>query len=190
MSTLRQLLPALRLWIVLTLVLGLAYPLLFVGVGLLMPGRSGGSLLQAEGRTVGSSLVGQPFDQPGWFWPRDSVGGYDMAATGGSNLGPDNPELVATIQERRTRLAAANGVDPADLPPDALTASASGLDPDISPEYARIQVDRVAQARGLPADQVRRLVDQHTQGRVLGFLGSPRVNVLELNLGLMALARG
>lgn len=152
-----------------------------------MPGRADGSLIESGGRVVGSALVGQPFDQPEFFWPRDSVGGYDMTATGGSNLGPNNPELVAAVQARRAALAAANGVPADELPADAVTASGSGLDPDISPEYARIQASRVARARALPTEQVQRLVEEHTSGRVLGFLGAPTVNVLELNLALTSM---
>lgn len=184
MSTFRQLLPALRLWIVLTVLLGIAYPLALVGVGRLMPGRADGSLLEADGRVVGSLLVAQPFDQPRYFWPRPSSGGYDMLATGGSNLGPNNPALVSQIEQRRAQLARANGVPAADLPADAVTASGSGLDPHISPAYAAVQVARVAAARGLPAAHVQALVDAHTSGRALGFLGEPTVNVLELNVAL------
>ena len=190
MSSLRQLLPALRLWVLLTIVLGLLYPLLFVGVGRLMPGRADGSLLESGGQVVGSSLIGQAFDQQQYFWPRASVGGYDPLATGGSNLGPNNTELVSTIEQRRDELATANGVSADQLPADAVTASGSGLDPDISPEYAAVQVTRVARARGLPADVVSDLVAEHTAGRALGFLGEPTVNVLELNVALDALSQG
>ena len=188
MSALRQLVPALRLWLVLTVVLGLLYPLAFVLLGAFMPGRAQGSLIEAaDGRVVGSSLLGQAFDQPQYFWPRASVSGYDALASGGSNLGPTNPELVAAVETRRAALATANGVPAEDLPADALTASASGLDPDISPEYAAVQVARVATARGLDEPIVRDLVTAHTDGRALGFLGDPTVNVLELNLALDAL---
>jgi K+-transporting ATPase ATPase C chain len=190
MTTLRQILPALRVWILMTVVLGLLYPLALVGVGRAMPGRADGSLVELDGQVVGSSLVGQPFEQPEYFWPRPSAGGYDMLATGGSNLGPNNPDLVAAIAERQAQLAAANGVQAADLPADAVTASASGLDPHISPEHAALQVARVAGARGLAVDQVRQLVDEHTSGRVLGFLGEPGVNVLELNLALDSVTGG
>ncbi len=187
---LRQVVPALRVLLVMTVLLGLAYPLALVGVGRLMPGRADGSLLESDGRVVGSSLVGQPFDQPHYFWPRASVGGYDMRATGGSNLGPNNPDLVAAIAARQASLAAVNGVAVADLPADAVTASASGLDPHISPEYASVQVDRVARARALDPQRVAALVAEHTDGRALGFLGEPTVNVLELNAALDGLAGG
>lgn len=187
MTALRQVLPAVRVWIVMTVLLGLLYPLALVGVGRAMPGRADGSLIVADGRVVGSALIGQPFEQLEYFWPRPSVNGYDMLATGGSNLGPNNPDLVAQIEQRREDLAAANGVPVEALPADALTASASGLDPHISPEYAEIQVGRVARARGMPPEQVRDLVKRHTDGRVLGFLGEPTVNVLQLNLALEGL---
>jgi K+-transporting ATPase ATPase C chain len=184
MATLRQILPALRVWILLTLLLGLLYPLVLVGVGRLMPGRADGSLVEVDGRVVGSSLVGQPFDQPRYFWPRPSAGGYDMLATGGSNLGPNNPDLIDGIAQRHQALAAANSVPVDALPPDAVTASASGLDPHISPAYAAVQVGRVAAARGLTPETVQALVDEHTAGRMLGFLGEPTVNVLALNIAL------
>lgn len=188
MTTLRQILPALRVWALMTVLLGLLYPLALIGVGRLMPGRADGSLIEVDGQVVGSSLVGQPFDQPGYFWPRPSAGGYDMLATGGSNLGPNNPDLVAQIAQRQQDLATANSVPSEALPADAVTASASGLDPHISPAYAAVQVARVAAARGLAPEQVQALVDDQTDGRVLGFLGEPTVNVLELNLALDGLA--
>ena len=188
MTTLRQILPALRVWVLMTVLLGLLYPLALVGVGRLMPGRADGSLIERDGRVVGSALVGQPFDQPEYFWPRASAGGYDMLATGGSNLGPNNPDLVAAIAQRQQDLATANAVPVGAVPADAVTASASGLDPHISPAYAAVQVGRVARARGLTAGAVQALVDDHTDGRVLGFLGEPTVNVLELNLALDGLA--
>lgn len=122
--------------------------------------------------------------------PRPSVAGdgYDTLASAGSNLGPNNPDLVATITEHRASVAAAEGVEPAAVPPDAVTASASGLDPEISPQYARLQVDRVARENGLPRDRVAALVEAHVVGRDLGFLGEPRVNVLRLNLALRTMA--
>ena len=125
-----------------------------------------------------------------WFAGRPSAAGdgYDAMSSGGSNLAADSPELQQQIDERRTEIAAANGVDPAAVPADAVTASGSGLDPDISPAYALLQVNRVAAARGLPAQQVNDLVESHIQGRTLGFIGEERVNVLELNLALDQLA--
>ena len=190
MTTIRQLMPTLRLWVVLTVLLGLAYPLALTALGLLMPGRAQGSLIETDGRVVGSSLIGQSFDQPQYFWPRPTVGGYDMLASGGSNLGPNNPDLTTTIGQRKAQLTAAHEVPAADVPADAVTASGSGLDPHISPEYAKLQVARVADARGLPAATVAGGVAACTDGRVLGFLGEPTVNVLKLNVALDALSEG
>jgi K+-transporting ATPase ATPase C chain len=186
--TLRQFAPAIRILAVMTVLLGLLYPAAIFAIGRLTPGRTDGSLVSVDGRVVGSSLLAQGFDGAGYFWPRPSVGGYDPLATGGSNLGPNNPDLIQTIQERKAQVATANGVNPDQVPPDAVTASASGLDPEISPAYAAIQVARVAKARGLAPDVVSRLVTEHTHGRALGFLGNPGVNVLELNLALDQLA--
>jgi K+-transporting ATPase ATPase C chain len=114
------------------------------------------------------------------------VSGYDPLASGGSNLGPESPDLLATVEQRRAEVAEREGVDPAAVPPDALTASASGLDPDISPEYARLQVARVAKVRGFPEQEVAALVEDHVRARTWGFIGEPAVNVLELNLALAA----
>ena len=188
-SFLRQSLAGLRLLLVLTVVLGLAYPMAVYGVGRLVPDRADGSMLTVDGSVVGSRLIGQAFDGDEWFLPRPSVAGdgYDPLASGASNLGPENPDLLATVTERKQEVADREGVDPSAVPADAVTASGSGLDPDISPEYARLQVDRVARARGLDPDAVRQLVDDHVQGRDLGFLGEPRVNVLELNAALAVL---
>ena len=142
---------------------------------------------------VGSSLIGQSFADasgrslPQWFQPRPSAAGaeYDPMSSGASNLGPNSPTLVKAVESRRRAVAALAGVDPASVPPDALTASGSGLDPDISPAYAYLQVDRVAKARGLDPAQVKSLVTAHVDGRALGFLGEPTVNVLDLNLALL-----
>ncbi|MCM6761284.1 potassium-transporting ATPase subunit KdpC [Rathayibacter sp. ZW T2_19] len=192
--TLRPYSVALRAMILMTALLGLAYPLAVLGVGqLALPAQANGSLVSADGRVVGSALIGQSFTDadgaalPEWFQSRPSAAGYDAGASGGSNLGPENADLVAAIQERRASIAALEGVDPADVPADALTASASGLDPQISPEYALLQAPRVAEARGLAVEDVRDLVESSVQPRVLGFLGEPRVDVLELNLALARL---
>jgi len=186
---LRQSVAGLRLLLVLTVVLGLAYPLAVYGVGRLVPDKADGSMLTVDGRVVGSRLIGQAFDGDEWFLPRPSVAGdgYDPLASGASNLGPENPDLLATVTERKQEVADREGVDPSAVPADAVTASGSGLDPDISPEYARLQVDRVARVRGLEPTVVRQLVDDHVKGRDLGFLGEPRVNVLELNAALAVL---
>jgi len=182
----RQSAAGLRLLLALTLLLGVLYPAVVLGVGQLVPGRAGGSMITVDGRPAGSALIGQTFDGPGWFQPRPSAAGdgYDPQASGASNLGPDNPDLVASIAERRAAVAASNGVDPAAVPADALTASGSGLDPDISPAYAQLQVARVARERGLPVAAVEQLVAEHTHGRDLGFIGEPTVNVVTLNAAL------
>ena len=183
-----------------TVVLGIAYPLAVTGVAAVaMPWQAQGSYLDARGgRTtdpgdaVGSELVGQRTDgDAALFQGRPSAAGdgYDPLSTAGSNLGPLSEELVAAIEDRRAEVAAREGVDPSAVPPDALTASASGLDPHISPAYAELQVPRVARENGLPEDEVRRLVAAHTDGRSLGFLGEPAVNVLTLNLAVRAAAR-
>ena len=184
----------LRVLLVLTVLLGLAYPLAVTGVAqVLARWQANGSLVAADGSrvssaddAVGSLLIGQSFDGPQWFHPRPSAAGdgYDTLASAGSNLGPLNPDLVAVIDERRAQVAREEGVDPADVPADALTASASGLDPDISPAYARLQVSRIARERLLPEADVRALVDETTVDRDLAVLGEPRVNVLRLNLAL------
>jgi K+-transporting ATPase ATPase C chain len=188
----RQSLVALRFLLAMIVVLGIAYPFLVFGIAQLAANNTAnGSLVtDGNGAVVGSGLIGQQFDGPRWFSGRPSAAGdgYDAMSSGGSNLAADSQDLLALVQERRAQIAADNGVDPADVPPDALTASASGLDPDISPAYADIQVNRVAQARGLAPEQVQALVQTHTQGRALGFIGEERVNVLELNLALEQLA--
>ena len=183
---LRQTWASVRMVLVLTVVLGVAYPLAVTGVAqVAFPGRADGSLVQQGGRTVGSSLVGQSFDRdPRYFQSRPSATGYDASTSGGSNLGPENPELVAAIRQRIGEVAARESVTPAQVTADAVTASASGLDPDISQAYALQQVARVAAARGLDAATVRGLVEDNTQGRMLGFLGEPAVNVLKLNIAL------
>jgi K+-transporting ATPase ATPase C chain len=180
-----------RALLVLTLILGVFYPLSVLAVGqVAFHSAANGSLVNADGTLVGSSLLGQPFAGDEWFHPRPSAAGdgYDGLASGASNLGPSSEELLQLVEERRATAAGTNGVDPSQVPADALTASGSGLDPHISPEYARQQVARVAATRGLDPDSVRRLVDESIDERTLGFLGEPTVNVLELNLALRELA--
>lgn len=175
--------------VVFTVLVGLAYPLLMFGVGqVAFRGGAEGSLVRGtNGQVVGSRLIGQAFDAPEYFWGRPSAAGdgYDAGASGASNLGPTSHRLAGTVRQRIRALLAANpGRTAADIPAELVTASGSGLDPDISPAAAEFQVPRVAAARGLDPDRVRALVRQHTKGRDLGFLGEPRVNVLELNLAL------
>ncbi|MFF5625071.1 K(+)-transporting ATPase subunit C [Microbacterium sp. NPDC012755] len=181
---------AVRAMLVLTLLLGVGYTLLVTGIGqLLLPWQANGSALPGD---KGSALIGQSFTDaegnalPQYFQSRPSAAGdgYDAGASSGSNLGPENPDLVAAIQERKTAIAEREGVDPAQVPADAVTASASGLDPHISVAYALLQAPRVAAARGLSEQEVTDLVESRIQGRDLGFLGEERINVAELNLAL------
>jgi K+-transporting ATPase ATPase C chain len=184
---------AILMVVVLSLLTGILYPLGFTALArLVFLRQSAGSLIERDGRLLGSRLIGQPFTDPGHFWSRPSATGpqpYNGGLSSGSNWGPLNPDLHAAVMDR---VAALRAVDPgAGAPPvDLVTSSGSGLDPHISPAAALYQVSRVARARGLPEDEVRDLVVRHTQGRQLGFLGEPVVNVLELNLALDALPRG
>jgi K+-transporting ATPase ATPase C chain len=188
---LKQSLAGLRLLLALTLVLGLGYPMAVYGVGRLLPAHADGSMIDIDGATVGSSLIGQSFDGDEWFQSRPSVAGdgYDPLASGASNLGPENTDLLATVEQRREQVAAREGVDPSEVPVDAVTASGSGLDPHISPAYAELQVARVALERGLDPEVVRDLVAAATTQPELGFLGAARVNVVELNAALLALVQ-
>jgi potassium-transporting ATPase KdpC subunit len=189
MAFLRQAGVAVRFLVVMTIVLGVIYPFAVFAVGRLTAAKADGSFVtDASGQVVGSSLIGQSFDGPTWFHSRPSAAGdgYDALSSSGSNLGPDNPDLVDAVTTAKTQAARRNGVAPDQVPPDAVTSSGSGLDPHISPQYAQIQINRVARARGLSPDQVAALVQQYTEDRWLGFLGEPRVNVLQLNLALAA----
>lgn len=205
---LRLLAAGLRTFLVLTVALGLVYPLAMTGIAqVLFPRQADGSLVQSGGSTVGSELIGQSFTRPAtrggeavtdasgvqvvepdpaYFQSRPSEAGtgYDPKASAASNYGPENPLLITLVKQRRAAAAGLDGVGPAQVAPDALLASGSGLDPHISPAYADQQVARVAKARGLGRARVHDLVDQYTQGRTLGFLGEPRVNVLLLNVAL------
>lgn len=193
-SAWRTLGAAVRSLVLFTLVLGVGYTAVVTGIGrLALPGPAGGSLVYtASGHAVGSALIGQSFTDaaghplPQYFQPRPSATGYDTGLSGASNLGPDNPHLVAQIRQRRAAVARFDGVPERDVPPDAVTASGSGLDPDISVADARIQIDRVARARGLAPSVVHALVASHTAPPDLGYLGGSRVNVLELNMALDA----
>jgi K+-transporting ATPase ATPase C chain len=184
----RQVIPALLLVVVMTVLLGIAYPLVVTGVSqVAFHSRAEGSFIESDGRIVGSELIGQDFTDPRHFWPRPSAAGegYDGLASAGSNLGPNDETLLADIEQRAADYRQANGLAPdARVPVDAVTASGSGLDPHISVENARLQASRVAEARGLDIDRVLTLVDQHTEGPSLGVLGEEAVNVLGLNLAL------
>jgi potassium-transporting ATPase KdpC subunit len=186
-----QIRPALTTLLILTVLTGLVYPLAVTGLAqLFFPDQANGSLILHEGKGVGSRLIGQPFDAPHYFWSRPSATSpfpYNAAASGGSNLGPTNPALIEVVKARVATLRAADPGNDSPIPVDLVTASGSGLDPHISPAAALYQVKRVARARGLDESTVQTLVTQHTEGRQFGFLGEPRINVLELNLALDAL---
>jgi potassium-transporting ATPase KdpC subunit len=171
-----------------TLITGVVYPLLVTGVAqVVFPEKANGSLLKKEGRVVGSELIGQPFSDPKYFWSRPSATSpfaYNAAASTGSNYGPLNPALLDGAKKRIQDLRAADTLNTQPIPVDLVTASGSGLDPHVSVAAALYQVKRVARSRNLAVEQVRSLVDQNTEGRQLGFLGEPRVNVLKLNLAL------
>ena len=180
--------PALVLFLVLTLLTGVAYPLLVTGVAQsLFPAQAAGSLVLRDGKPVGSGLIGQNFSDPQHFWGRPSATGpmpYNASASSGSNQGPLNPALVDAVKSRVEALRAADPGNTAQVPVDLVTASASGLDPHISPAAARYQVARVAKARDISAEKVQSLVEQQTEIPLLGVLGEPRVHVLKLNLAL------
>jgi len=184
----RQLPAAVVVFVVFSVLTGLVYPLVVTGIAqVAFSTRADGSLVERDGVAVGSSLIGQSFEGLGYFHSRPSAAGdgYDAMASGASNLGPSNPELLDAVAERKAEYRRANGLAVADrVPVDAITGSGSGLDPDISPANARLQARRVAEARGVPLERVLRLVDEATVGRSLGILGDPGVNVLELNLAL------
>jgi K+-transporting ATPase ATPase C chain len=184
---------ALAMLVLMTALTGVAYPLAVTGLArLLFPAQADGSLVTREGKPVGSALIGQSFTDPKYFWGRPSATSPmadNAAASGGSNQGPTNPALTDAARQRIAALRAADPGNAAPVPVDLVTASGSGLDPDISPAAARYQASRVARARGLPPDQVLALVEAHTRGRQFGVLGEPRVNVLGLNLALDALEK-
>jgi K+-transporting ATPase ATPase C chain len=188
MSIRSQLRPALVSLALLTVVTGAVYPLAVTAIAqVLFPRQANGSLLFRDGQPVGSALVGQPFDAPGYFWGRPSATApfpYNAASSAGSNLGPTNPALAERVRARLAALRQADPDNPLPVPVDLVTASGSGLDPHISPAAAEYQVRRVARARGLDERVVRRLVAESTEGRTFGLLGEPRVNVLKLNLAL------
>lgn len=183
--------PAFLMLIVMTLITGLAYPLLVTGIAqALMSPQAEGSLIMRDGKAVGSELIGQPFSDPKYFWSRPSATApfpYNAAASTGSNLGPTNPALQESVAGRIMTLRVADSGAAGAVPADLVTASASGLDPHISPAAAQYQVRRVAKLRGLPVDAVQQLVDRYTSDRQFGVLGEPRVNVLRLNLALDAI---
>jgi len=200
---LREIRPAIAVLVALTLITGLVYPLAMTGIAqVIFPYQANGSMIERDGKVVGSALVGQNFTGDKYFHGRPSAttatdpndptktvpAPYNAANSGGSNLGPSNKALIDRIKDDMAKLKKGNPGTP--VPIDLVTTSASGLDPDVSPEAALFQVPRIAKARNLPEDRIRQLVDDNTEGRFLGFLGEPRVNVLQLNLALDRLSAG
>jgi K+-transporting ATPase ATPase C chain len=190
---LKELKPAALLLVLLTVLTGAIYPALVTGLAqALFPQQANGSLIKQDGKMVGSELIGQPFSDPKHFWTRPSATGpvpYNAGASSGSNLGPLNPALEEAVKARIDALKASDPANTAPIPVDMVTASGSGLDPHISPAAARWQAPRIARIRGLQEAEVDRLIDAHTEGRQLGLLGEPRVNVLTLNLALDRLGK-
>jgi K+-transporting ATPase ATPase C chain len=185
----RQLLPGLRMTLVLTVLTGLIYPGIVTGLcQMLFPKQANGSLEYKDGKIIGSTLIGQNFTKPEYFQHRPSAAGngYDAAASGGSNLGPTNQKLIDRVKASADKFRKDNPGFTGTIPADLLTTSGSGLDPHLSPESADAQVERIARARGASVQDIRALVAQYTEGRDLGFLGEPRVNVLRLNEALDA----
>jgi potassium-transporting ATPase KdpC subunit len=190
---LKQLKQAFLLLVALSLLTGVIYPLVITGIAqVVFPEQANGSLIYRDGKPVGSSLIGQSFTDPQYFWGRPSATSpmpYNAESSTGSNLGPTNPDLVKTVEERIAALKKADPGNDMPIPVDLVTSSASGLDPHISPAAAEYQVRRVAKARGMDENAVRQLVAKHTEGRTLGLLGEPRVHVVELNLDLDQMGR-
>ena len=186
-----QLWAAIKIFLAFTVLVGLVYPLVVTGIAqVAFQHEADGSLIKENGRVVGSGLIGQPFKGEKWFQPRPSAADYDGLASGGTNLGPTNPELIKTVKQRVKQYREANGLAANEaVPVDAVTASGSGLDPHISKLNAQYQARRVADARGISMKQLEQLIEDNTDGAALGFLGEPGVNVLKLNLALRNAAR-
>ncbi|WP_371494896.1 potassium-transporting ATPase subunit KdpC [Kitasatospora sp. NBC_00374] len=199
-AVVRTHLTALRMLLVMTVILGIAYPLLVTGVSqVAFADKADGSIVKSDGKEIGSSLLGQNYNlpkknpddpdeeaqpDPKWFQPRPAASAYDPKASGASNLGPNSEDLLKNVEDRRAAVAAFDGVDPATVPVDAVTASGSSLDPHISVAYAKEQVDRVAKERNVSTETLNKLIDKYTEGRSLGFLGQDGVNIVLLNKAL------
>jgi len=188
MTMFAQLMPAIRMLVIVTALTGVIYPLIVTGIAkVAFPRAASGSLIVSDGKTLGSDLIGQPFDDPKYFWSRPSATSpqpYNAMASSGSNQGPRNPALADAVKDRIKALRDADPGNTAAVPVDLITASGSGLDPHISVAAGQYQVARVAKSRGLSADQVQSVVADNTEGRTFGVLGEPRVNVLKLNIAL------
>ncbi len=184
----KQIKPAILIFVVLTIITGIIYPLFVTGIAqIFFRGKANGSLIYQDGKPVGSSLIGQSFDDPKYFWGRlsaTSPAAYNAAASSGSNLGPLNPVLKAVVEGRVNALKEVDPENKNPVPVDLVTSSASGLDPHISPAAAYYQVPRVARVRNLPENMVKEIILRHTKGRLFGFVGEPVVNVLEVNLAM------
>ena len=181
----RYIMPALKLTLLLLLVLAGLYPLLIAGVAKMAPGKGDGETVTFNGRVVGYANIGQKFTADKYFWSRPSAVDYNAAGSAGSNKGPSNPDYLKIVQERIDTFLAHNpGVQKDDIPAELVTASGSGLDPDLSPAAAEIQIPRIAKVRGIPEDHIKALVKEYTKGPLLGILGPSRVNVLQLNIAL------
>jgi K+-transporting ATPase ATPase C chain len=178
-------LPALKLTVILLVILSGAYPLLIAGAGKFTPGHGDGETIQFKGRTVGYENIGQKFTKDQYFWSRPSAVNYAADASGGSNKGPSNPDYLKDVKARIDTFLKHNpDIKRADIPAELVTASGSGLDPDLSPAGAKIQVARIAKIRNIPVDQLNKLIDDHTEKPLLGLFGPPKVNVLKLNVAL------
>ncbi len=181
----KYILPSLKMTLVMLIICSLIYPLLIAGIGKMAPGGGKGETVTVNGKVVGYALIGQKFDQDKYFWSRPSAAGYNAAGSSGSNKGPTNPDYLKQVQDRIDTFLVHNpGIKKEEIPAELVTASGSGLDPDISPQAAYVQIARVARIRGLTESRVKALVDQHVDKPWLGFLGPEKVNVLKLNIDL------
>lgn len=181
----KYILPALKLTLVMIVICGVLYPLLIAAVGKLTPGGGNGETISLNGKVIGYANIGQKFTEDRYFWSRPSAVGYNAAGSGGSNKGPSNPDYLNDVRAHIDTFMVHNpGVKKEDIPAELVTYSGSGLDPDLSPAGAKVQVKRVARVRGIPEEKLNALIDRYTQGPFLGIFGPPKVNVLKLNIAL------